>query len=62
MYQKQPRFLPLKNLPSYVGGYLHALHDFFRILKNENHQAQFTYMKSMSEKTEIQKVTLHSSD
>ena len=59
MYQKQPRFLPLKKPPSYVGSYLHALHDFFGILKNENHQAQFTYMKSMSEKTEIQKVTLH---
>ena len=62
MYQKQPRFFALKNIPSYVGGYLHALHDFFRILKNENHQAQFTYMKSMSEKTEIQKVILRSPD
>ena len=49
-------FYPLKTLPSYVGGSLHALHDFFGILKNENHQAQFTYMKSMSLKTEIQKV------
>ena len=58
MYQKQPSFFALKNLPSYGGGYLHALHDFFGIVKNENHQAQFTYMKSMSEKTEIQKVTL----
>ena len=62
MYQKQPSFFALRNIPSYVGGYLHALHDFFRILKNENHQAQFTYMKSMSEKTEIQKVILHSFD
>ena len=52
MYQKQPRFFALKNIPSYVGGYLHALHDFFRILKNENHQAQVTYMKTMSLKTE----------
>ena len=59
MYQKQPSFFALKNLPSYVGGSLHALHEIFRILKNENHQAQFTYMKSMSEKTEIQKVILH---
>ena len=58
MYQKQPSFFALKIIPSYEGGYLHTLHDFFRILKNENHQAQFTYMKSMSEKTEIQKVTL----
>ena len=61
-YQKQPSFFALKNLPSYVGGSLHALHDFFGILKNENHQAQFTYMKSMSLKTEIQKVILHSFD
>jgi hypothetical protein len=63
MYQKQPIFFAPKNLPSYVGSPLHALHDFFRILKNENHQAQFTYMKTMSEtmseKTEIQKVILH---
>jgi hypothetical protein len=62
MYQKQPRFFALKNHPSYVGGSLHALHEFFGILKNENHQAQFTYMKSMSEKTEIQKVILRSPD
>mgnify|MGYP003995730595 CR=1 FL=1 len=61
-YQKQPSFFDPKNLPTYVGGYLHALHDFFGILKNENHQAQFTYMKSMSLKTEIQKVILHSFD
>ena len=62
MYQKQPRFFALKNLPSYVGSPLHALHNFFGFLKNENHQAQFTYMKSMSEKTEIQKVILRSPD
>jgi len=52
-------FYPLKTLPSYVGSSLHALHDFFGILKNENHQAQFTYMKTMSEKNEIQKVILN---
>jgi hypothetical protein len=51
-YQKQPSFFTLKNLPTYVGGYLHTLHDFFGFLKNENHQAQFTYMKTMSLKTE----------
>jgi hypothetical protein len=53
MYQKQAGFLPPKTLPSYEGGSLHALHGFFRKLKNENHQAQFTYIKSMSKKTEI---------
>jgi hypothetical protein len=53
MYQKQPRFLPPKNVPTYEGDYLHALHDFFGILKNENHQAQFAYMKRMSLKNEI---------
>ena len=53
MYQKQPMFLPPKNVPTYEGDSLHALHDFFRKLKNENHQAQFTYMKSMSQKNEI---------
>jgi len=54
MYQKQAGFLPPKTLPTYEGSYLHALHGFFRKLKNENHQAQFAYMKSMSKKTEIQ--------
>jgi hypothetical protein len=60
-YQRHPSFLGSKTPPSYVGGYLHALHDFSGFLKNENHQAQVTYMKSMSLKTEIQKVILHSS-
>jgi len=59
MYQKQPSFFGSKTVPTYVGGYLHALHEIFRILKNENHQAQFTYMKTIPLKTEIQKVTLH---
>ena len=54
MYQTHPSFFDPKTLPSYEGGSLHALHGFFRKLKNENHQAQFTYMKSMSKKTEIQ--------
>jgi len=53
MYQKQPRFFALKNLPSYEGSSLHALHGFFDFLKNENHQAQFAYMKTMSEKNGI---------
>mgnify|MGYP003675897373 FL=1 len=60
-YQRHPSFLGSKTAPSYVGGYLHALHDFFGFLKNENHQAQLAYMKIMSLKTEIQKVILHSS-
>jgi hypothetical protein len=57
-YQRHPRFLGSKTPPSYVGGYLHALHDFFGFLKNENHQAQVTYMKFMSLKTEIKKVIM----
>jgi hypothetical protein len=53
MYQKHPSFFDPKNLPTYEGDSLHALHDFFRKLKNENHQAQFAYMKSMSLKNGI---------
>ena len=50
MYQKQAGFLPPKTLPTYEGGSLHTLHGFFRKLKNENHQAQFTYIKACRKK------------
>jgi hypothetical protein len=51
-YQSHPSFLGSKTLPSYVGGYLHALHDFFVFFENKIYQAQFAYMKTMSLKTE----------
>ena len=58
LLSKTSKLLGSKTPPSYVGGYLHTLHDFFTFLRNGNHQAQFTYMKTMSLKTEIQKVIM----
>ena len=61
-YQRHPSFLASKTPPSYVGGYLHTLHDFFGFLKNENHQAQFAYMKTMSLKNGIHSLYMDLSD
>ena len=57
LLSKTSKLFRVKNRSFICRGYLHTLHDFFGFLRNGNHQAQFTYMKTMSFKTEIEKTT-----